>query len=162
PLNPTPNILQQRRARGVAPCRAAVVAAASACATSALAQVPQHYTATPLPPNYVIPIQPADGSNPDLDWNTTHNGAGPLSAGSLLPGGTAGQPDAGRLTNGSLELVGGYWSLDTVVPCYANCDGSTQAPVLNILDFTCFLQKFAAGDPYANCDGSTQAPTLNV
>src|SRR3954471_18057472 len=46
--------------------------------------------------------------------------------------------------------------------CYANCDGSTAAPVLNVADFTCFLQKFAAGDPYANCDGSTAAPTLNV
>jgi hypothetical protein len=47
-------------------------------------------------------------------------------------------------------------------PCYANCDGSTVAPVLNIIDFTCFLQKFAAGDPYANCDQSTVAPVLNV
>jgi hypothetical protein len=47
-------------------------------------------------------------------------------------------------------------------PCYANCDASTAAPVLNVADFTCFLQKFAAGDPYANCDASTVAPTLNV
>ena len=46
--------------------------------------------------------------------------------------------------------------------CYANCDGSTQAPVLNVADFSCFLAKFAAGNAYANCDGSTQAPALNV
>ena len=46
--------------------------------------------------------------------------------------------------------------------CYANCDDSTQAPVLNVADFTCFLQRFAAGSPYANCDESTQAPVLNV
>jgi hypothetical protein len=46
--------------------------------------------------------------------------------------------------------------------CYANCDGSTVSPVLNVADFSCFLQKYAAGDPYANCDGSTQAPMLNV
>jgi hypothetical protein len=32
-------------------------------------------------------------------------------------------------------------------PCYANCDGSTTAPVLNVGDFTCFLQKYAAGCP---------------
>ena len=51
------------------------------------------------------------------------------------------------------EAVGG---------CYANCDNSTAAPVLNVLDFSCFLNRFAAGDMYANCDGSTQAPTLNV
>ena len=46
--------------------------------------------------------------------------------------------------------------------CYANCDGSTIAPVLNINDFICFQQKFAAGDAYANCDASTAAPILNV
>lgn len=47
-------------------------------------------------------------------------------------------------------------------PCYANCDGSTAIPLLNVADFTCFLQKFSLGDPYANCDGSTVAPVLNV
>jgi probable HAF family extracellular repeat protein len=47
-------------------------------------------------------------------------------------------------------------------PCYANCDGSTAAPVLNVADFTCFLQRFAAGSPQANCDGSTAPPVLNV
>jgi hypothetical protein len=47
-------------------------------------------------------------------------------------------------------------------PCYANCDGSTQAPVLNVLDFNCFLNRFASGGVYGNCDGSTQSPVLNV
>ncbi len=46
--------------------------------------------------------------------------------------------------------------------CYPNCDASTAAPVLNVNDFTCFLNKFAAGDSYANCDGSTTPPVLNV
>jgi hypothetical protein len=46
--------------------------------------------------------------------------------------------------------------------CYSNCDHSTQTPFLNVQDFTCFLQRFAAGVPYANCDNSTQAPVLNV
>jgi hypothetical protein len=46
--------------------------------------------------------------------------------------------------------------------CYANCDGSSLAPALNVADFTCFLQRFAAADPYANCDDSTSPPTLNV
>jgi hypothetical protein len=45
---------------------------------------------------------------------------------------------------------------------YANCDGSATAPVLNVNDFTCFLNRYAAGDDYANCDGSTTAPVLNV
>ncbi|MEX2219080.1 MAG: hypothetical protein WD749_10015 [Phycisphaerales bacterium] len=46
--------------------------------------------------------------------------------------------------------------------CYANCDGSTTAPVLNVQDFGCFLTRYAAGEAYANCDQSTQPPVLNV
>src|SRR5262249_31097857 len=48
------------------------------------------------------------------------------------------------------------------VPCYANCDQSTTVPVLNVADFSCFLNAFAAGNLYANCDGSTTSPVLNV
>jgi hypothetical protein len=46
--------------------------------------------------------------------------------------------------------------------CYANCDQSHTPPILNVSDFACFLNRFAAGDPYANCDGSTAPPVLNV
>jgi hypothetical protein len=46
--------------------------------------------------------------------------------------------------------------------CAANCDCSTGSPVLNVLDFNCFLHRFSVGDPWANCDRSTGAPVLNV
>ncbi len=46
--------------------------------------------------------------------------------------------------------------------CYANCDYSTVSPFLNINDFQCFLNKFAAEDEAANCDGSSLPPLLNV
>jgi hypothetical protein len=46
--------------------------------------------------------------------------------------------------------------------CYPNCDGSTTVPFLNVLDFSCFLNKFASGNTYANCDLSTTPPVLNV
>jgi hypothetical protein len=39
--------------------------------------------------------------------------------------------------------------------CAADCTGDG---VLDVADFACFLQKYAAGDPYANCDGSGIAP----
>ncbi len=52
--------------------------------------------------------------------------------------------------------------LSTTPRCYANCDGGTTLPCVNVLDFGCFLNKFAAGDPSANCDGSTTPPVLNV
>jgi probable HAF family extracellular repeat protein len=56
------------------------------------------------------------------------------------------------------------WRVDlgAAPPCYANCDGSTAAPILNVNDFTCFMNRYAGGDPYANCDGSTVVPVLNV
>jgi hypothetical protein len=46
--------------------------------------------------------------------------------------------------------------------CYVNCDASTAAPILNVNDFACFLNRFAAGDTGANCDNSTTVPVLNV
>ena len=47
--------------------------------------------------------------------------------------------------------------------CYANCDNSTAAPILNVADFSCFLRRFVAGDPYALCDGGACCPgCLNV
>jgi hypothetical protein len=46
--------------------------------------------------------------------------------------------------------------------CYANCDGSSTSPALNVWDFTCFLNAFAAGAAYANCDHSTTPPVLSV
>jgi len=75
--------------------------------------------------------------------------------------------------DGDTIYVGGYATSDATaqaeaflwigtIPCYANCDGSTSAPILNVSDFTCFLNRYAAGDPAANCDHSTRAPTLNV
>jgi hypothetical protein len=65
----------------------------------------------------------------------------------------------------SLAYSTGTYTMRYVGPplCYANCDRSAAAPVLNVQDFTCFLSRFAAGDDqYANCDGSTVWPVLNV
>jgi hypothetical protein len=62
----------------------------------------------------------------------------------------------------SAQHIGVLVESTTPPPCYANCDGSTTAPVLNVLDFNCFINRFSAGDSYANCDGSTTEPVLNV
>jgi hypothetical protein len=59
-------------------------------------------------------------------------------------------------------LVYGPTFVRLYVTCYANCDLSTNAPLLNANDFNCFLNKYAADDPYANCDGSTVPPILNA
>jgi hypothetical protein len=62
----------------------------------------------------------------------------------------------------TVSLTGACFVNSNQSSCYANCDHSTTPPVLNVIDFTCFLQKFAAADPYANCDNSTTPPVLNV
>ena len=97
----------------------------------------------------------------DLTWNSYDCGGGVSSGGGMDLFGTIGQPDAGRAASGALECLGGFIGAGGT-SCYANCDGSTTPPVLNVLDFSCFLNRFAAGDPYANCDGSTNPPVLNV
>jgi hypothetical protein len=64
-----------------------------------------------------------------------------------------------------------FYNLRGEAPCYANCDGSTVHPVLNVDDFACFLNAIAEATllpyheqvgHYANCDRSTVPPVLNV
>ena len=77
------------------------------------------------------------------------------------PTGAAGVTPTGP-TDAAFSLVVTGGTAGQTTSCYANCDNSTVAPILNVNDFICFQQKFAAGDTYANCDGSTTAPILNV
>lgn len=80
--------------------------------------------------------------------------------------GIIGQFDAGPNMSGpTYSVAGGFINPASSPPppgCYANCDGSTFSPVLNVNDFTCFVNAFAAQASYANCDQSTIPPTLNV
>ncbi len=99
-----------------------------------------------------------------ITWSTIDSGGvTSVAAGSYTLGGTIGQPDAGLLTAGSLQCIGGFWGgADAAAACYANCDGSTATPVLTANDFQCFLNAFASAAPYANCDGSTTSPVLTA
>jgi hypothetical protein len=102
------------------------------------------------------------GGGFDLTWNTYDGGGDSSSGGVFTVTGTIGQPDAGRMTGTQVVLSGGFWACFEQVTCYANCDNSTNPPILNANDFQCFLNKFAMQDPYANCDGSTSPPILNA
>src|ERR1043165_443346 len=65
----------------------------------------------------------------------------------------------------TIDLPNQFWMALAVIPdsgCYPNCDASTVQPILNINDFGCFMNRFAAGESWANCDGSSSAPVLNV
>jgi hypothetical protein len=82
---------------------------------------------------------------------------------------------AATVLNDSGGTFGAAYGMSAVItptsPCYANCDGSTTPPILNVEDFSCFINRFAEaqGLPhqqqlthYANCDQSTTPPVLNV
>jgi len=94
----------------------------------------------------------------------------PIGGSAQWPRTTLGTPSLAHIN--AIEIHADTWGygftlwLDGVrfdpPPCYANCDGSTTPPVLNVADFICFLNKYAAADPYANCDNSTTPPILNV
>jgi hypothetical protein len=98
----------------------------------------------------------------EMTWHTVDGGGGPMTGVGLSLEGTTGQHDAGVLSGGGFELSGGFWGFAEQAACYANCDGSTATPALNVLDFACFLNAFASEQAYANCDESTTAPVLNV
>jgi len=90
----------------------------------------------------------------------------PLAAGAYTLRTAIGQSGAGpAVAAGAYRITPGFLAAGAATggsACYANCDASTQPPILNVGDFSCFLSKYAAGDPYANCDGSTIPPVMNV
>jgi autotransporter-associated beta strand protein len=94
-----------------------------------------------------------DGSDP---VSGTFGGVNGLPAGATVNYAFSGTDSLGRVGDGNDIAI------QFAEPCYANCDDSTTPPILNVNDFICFNNRFAAGDSYANCDQSTFPPVLNV
>jgi hypothetical protein len=121
----------------------------------------------PLPPPVTVPVSGSITLTGGTVYWLVGKGTGDAQ-------GTWHQNDQNVLGMRAFSISGGSWITGEVeigafrievaggAPCYANCDQSTVAPILNVGDFTCFLQRFAAGDSYANCDQSTVQPVLNV
>jgi hypothetical protein len=99
-------------------------------------------------------VTPTAGWPPDWSWAIATGGD--TSHFQEIVGGSGGGGNLYFTT--ASDLAFSLWT----AACYANCDGSTAPPVLNVNDFSCFLNRFAAGDSFANCDGSTTPPILNV
>jgi hypothetical protein len=100
------------------------------------------------------------------DNNSVHPASGASATSTLIgviPAGSVGIGQPLRIRLGGSSQQSNFDNIRvTIGACYPNCDSSTVAPILNVNDFTCFLNKFSAADPYANCDGSTTPPVLNV
>ena len=141
-----------------------VAAAGLAAASAAPAQTgapgevkvyttPQGQTVIVTPPGRTPPDgggtdTPSTGGDFAMEWNSVDGGGIMYFTGGLFDvGATFGQPDAGSMSGDCFSLIGGFWAITAQADCYANCDESTTPPVLNVADFTCFLQKYAAGCP---------------
>ena len=88
-----------------------------------------------------------------INWYTVDGGGEMFTTGgSFELSGTIGQPDAGVMTGGDFELVGGFWPGATGGTCDAcdmNCDGD-----VNALDIEPFLDLlFGGGRPCETCTG---------
>ena len=91
----------------------------------------------------------------DLSWYTIDGGGEMFSnGGDFELSGTIGQPDAGAMVGGDLELVGGFWAISGTNsppcdPCDMNCDGD-----VNALDIEPFLELLFGPNPMP-CDTCT-------
>jgi len=74
----------------------------------------------------------------NLSWNTVDGGGAMLTTGGGFElSGTIGQPDAGAMTGGAFELVGGFWSLASAGAPSAPGDCDADGDV-DLTDFTFF------------------------
>jgi Immunoglobulin domain len=121
-----------------------------------------------------LTVRAAAGAFPSYQWRRAgvNLADGTTGNGSSITGATSITLTINGLTFadlGSYDVVvtnacGSATSLPAEITytCYGNCDCSSTPPILNVSDFTCFLNRFAAGSPNANCDRSTTPPVLNV
>lgn len=81
----------------------------------------------------------------DLTWHTIDGGGGMFSTGgSFEVSGTIGQPDAGRMTGGNFEIVGGFWAGAVPQPCTFPGDLNVDGDV-DLSDLSTLLANFGVG-----------------
>lgn len=99
-----------------------------------------------LPFACVLSLTAAAQAQFSMPWYSIDGGGGVSTGGSFTLMGQVGQPDTACLPGGGFSIAGGVLTTPSCATlCYPNCDGSTTPPVLNVLDFACFLNRFAAG-----------------
>jgi hypothetical protein len=70
----------------------------------------------------------AQSGLPSIDFWTVDGGGGTSGDGTYTLTGTIGQPEAGRLTNGTYTIKGGFWSLSGSIPAAVTLAGFTAHP----------------------------------
>ena len=72
----------------------------------------------------------------EIPWHTIDGGGRTSEGGQFTVSGTIGQPDAGVMIGGGLELSGGFWSAFTVVQLPGDCEHDGD---VDLDDYTCFF-----------------------
>ena len=91
----------------------------------------------------------------------------------LVPTGSGWDLRSAQDINDSGQIVGygiapdgelhGFLLTEVMQPCYADCDQSTGAGVLDVFDFLCFQNSFVSGQAYAcDCNTSTGPGNCDV
>ncbi|MBW7906308.1 MAG: hypothetical protein LC135_04495 [Phycisphaerae bacterium] len=95
----------------------------------------------------------------DMSWFTVDGGGGTSTGGVFQLSGTIGQPDAGVMSGGSFELVGGFWSIpqSAPTPCPGDLtgDGNVDQSDLGVL-----LADFGCNSGPGNCPGDINGDGL--
>lgn len=87
---------------------------------------------------------PAFADDFDVPWFTVDGGGGFSAAGVFEVEGTIGQPDAGYMSGGSFEIVGGFWGVPAgsePPPCPGDLDGDHD---VDIGDLSTLLSQFGS------------------
>ncbi len=71
----------------------------------------------------------------DLSWRTTDGGGGTSAGGGFELEGTIGQHDAGAMTGGDFELLGGFWPVANVCACLGDMNGDGVKDGLDVQKF---------------------------
>ena len=96
-------------------------------------------------------VAPAALAQSELSWHTIDGGGSVATAGGIYElGGTVGQPDAGRLSGGSYELVGGFWNATISIPCPGDVNGNRD---VDLADLSTVLAHFGAPSGQALATG---------
>ena len=81
-----------------------------------------------------------------ITWYTIDGGGGTSSGGGFTLSGTIGQPDAGGMSGGSFDLLGGYWEGG---PPFCHPDYNHDG-FMDGLDYDLFMADFESYDPAQN------------
>jgi formylmethanofuran dehydrogenase subunit C len=104
----------------------------------------------------------------EINWSTVDGGGATMVGGNVTLSGTAGQPDAGRMSGGSITLTGGFWAVESPAPVSGgngDCDSDGDVDLVDFGQFQlCFTGpggSIAGGCSCSDFDGDNDADLVD-